>query len=521
MQKAVIYARYSSSAQNEQSIEGQLRECYAYAAKNEYTVVHEYIDRAISGKTDERADFQQMISDSTSHGFDAVIVYKTDRFSRNRYDSAVYKAQLKKNGVRVLYAKEPVPDGIEGILLESLLEGMAEYYSAELSQKLRRGMHESALKCQALGGNGALGYFVGEDKKFHVDEATAPIVRKIFEMYADGNSCKDICDALNALGIKTSRGGAYNKNSLRTILKNEKYIGVYQVKEIRIEGGVPAIVDRELFDKVQKMMANNSSHPQHHRAKINYPLSGKLFCGHCNSPIIGVCGTGKSKERHYYYKCTGRKEGNCKKQIVTKEWLEKTVCDETVKNVLRDDMLDVIAERCASISQKESKENTEVDALKKHVTEIKKSIDGVMNAIEMGVVTRTTKARLQELESQLDNAEYELAQAKKKAPILLKHEIKYMLSCFCRKTTDNLDAYNEDIINTFVHKVFLYDDRMAVVYNLSKGDGEFMTSWLYFDDPNGGKRAPSGSSVACSSPPNVYWTNTYFFSGGFAVKVSL
>ncbi len=503
MQKAVIYARYSSNAQNEQSIEGQLRECYAYAAKNEYTVVHEYIDRAISGKTDERADFQRMISDSASHGFDAVIVYKTDRFSRNRYDSAVYKAQLKKNGVRVLYAKEPVPDGIEGILLESLLEGMAEYYSAELSQKLRRGIHESALKCQALGGNIALGYFVGEDKKFHIDEATAPIVRKIFEMYAAGNSCADICDALNALGVKTSRGAVFNKNSLRTILKNEKYIGVYQVKEVRIEGGVPAIVDRELFDKVQKMMASNSRHPQHHKAKVDYLLSGKLYCGHCNSPIVGVCGTGRHKERHYYYKCTGRLSGICKKEIVAKEWLEKTVCAETVKNILREDMLDVIAERCASISQKESKENSEVEVLKKRIAEINKSIDGIMNAIEQGVVTRTTKTRLQELEAQLDNTEYELSQAKKRAPILLKHEIKYLLSRFCRKTADNLDAYNEDIINTFIHKVFLYDDKMAVVYNLSKGDGEFMTSWLYFDDPDGNKKENSGSSVACSSPPKI------------------
>ena len=162
--KTVIYARYSSERQNEQSIEGQLRECYAYAKAHGLTVVKEYIDRAISGKAAEnREAFQQMISDSDRKAFDAVLVYRTDRFARNRYDSAIYKSRLKRNGVTVLYAKEHIPDGPEGILFESLLEGMAEYYSAELSQKLRRGMRESALKCHATGGNCALGYRIGTD----------------------------------------------------------------------------------------------------------------------------------------------------------------------------------------------------------------------------------------------------------------------------------------------------------------------------------------------------------------------
>ncbi len=184
--QAYIYARYSSERQNEQSIEGQLRECRDYAESCGIDIVGEYVDRAISGKTDDRPDFQRMIADCARREVEAVIVYKTDRFSRNRYDSAVYKAQLKKCGVRVLYAKEPIPDGIEGILLESLLEGMAEYYSAELSQKLRRGIYDSALKCQVTGGNIALGYKIGEDKKFHIDEDGAAIVRKIFDLYADG-----------------------------------------------------------------------------------------------------------------------------------------------------------------------------------------------------------------------------------------------------------------------------------------------------------------------------------------------
>jgi len=219
--KAVIYARYSCDRQNEQSIEGQLHECYAYAEKHDLTVVKEYIDRALSGRSAEhRTAFQQMIRDSEKKGFDFVIVYKTDRFARNRYDSAIYKTKLKKNDVRVLYAKESIPDGPEGIILESLLEGMAEYYSAELSQKIKRGIHEIALKHKAYGGNRPFGYRIDSDKNFVIDEKEAEIVRKIFTDFADGKQAKEIATELNEKGIKNARGTSWNKNNFFQIFHN-------------------------------------------------------------------------------------------------------------------------------------------------------------------------------------------------------------------------------------------------------------------------------------------------------------
>ena len=155
---AVIYARFSSHNQTEQSIEGQLKTCYEFAQKNGYTIVGEYIDRAISGTTDNRPDFLRMIEDSAKKGFQYVLVYQLDRFARNRYDSATYKAKLKKNGVRVLSARENITDDASGILVEGLLESMAEYYSAELAQKIRRGMAINAEKCLANGSNPGLGF---------------------------------------------------------------------------------------------------------------------------------------------------------------------------------------------------------------------------------------------------------------------------------------------------------------------------------------------------------------------------
>lgn len=153
----VIYARFSSHSQTEQSIEGQLKVCYEYAAQHNYTVIGEYIDRAISGKTDERPQFQQMISDSSKRLFEGVLVYQIDRFARNRYDSAIYKKRLQKNGVRVFSAKENIADDPSGILIESVLEGMAEYYSAELAVKIKRGMDLNGEKCLVTGGSTPLG----------------------------------------------------------------------------------------------------------------------------------------------------------------------------------------------------------------------------------------------------------------------------------------------------------------------------------------------------------------------------
>ncbi len=174
----VIYARFSSANQNEQSIEGQLKVCYEYAQRNGYTVIGEYIDRAISGTTDNRPQFLKMIEDSKERRFQGVLVYQLDRFARDRYVSADYKHKLKKNGVRVLSARENISDDASGILMEAVLEGMAEYFSRELAQKVKRGMRLTAEKCLSTGNHTALGYKVNSDKTFSIDDTTAAIVKK-------------------------------------------------------------------------------------------------------------------------------------------------------------------------------------------------------------------------------------------------------------------------------------------------------------------------------------------------------
>lgn len=315
---AVIYARFSSSGQREESIEGQFRECREYAERLSLKVIGEYADHALTGTNDKRPDFQRMIRDSSKGQFQVLIVWKSDRFARNRYDSAIYKARLKQNGVRVLYAKESIPDGPEGIILESVMEGYAEYYSANLSQNVKRGMYDSARKLGWLGQK-TYGLRPDHDGRYEQDPATAPIVKRIFEEYASGKPAVDIYKGLNEDGYRTINGNLWNKNSLRGILKNQKYCGVYQYADIRVEDGIPAIVSKELFEQVQKMIAKHHEKPAAKKVDGGFLLTGKLFCGHCGELMTGDGGTSKTGKVYQYYTCNNRRLKKCDKKRASKQ----------------------------------------------------------------------------------------------------------------------------------------------------------------------------------------------------------
>ena len=252
---AVIYARYSSDNQREESIEGQIRECTAYAEKNDITIVKHYIDRAISAKTDNRPQFQQMIKDSDKKLFDIVLVWKLDRFARNRYDSARYKTQLKRNGVKLMSATEIISEGPEGIILESVLEGYAEYYSADLAEKVVRGQTENILKGRCNGGRGTFGYTLDSERKFHIDPLASPFVLESFTKYRDGLTMKEIRDWLNENGIKNPVGGEFTYNSVEHMLKNRRYIGELKFRDVVVPNAIPPIIPLELFEDVQEKMS--------------------------------------------------------------------------------------------------------------------------------------------------------------------------------------------------------------------------------------------------------------------------
>jgi len=274
-----------------------------FAERNGINIVGSYIDRELSAKTDNRPEFQRIIKDSYKQLFGMIIVWKLDRFARNRYDSAHYKMLLKKNGVKVVSAKETIAEGSEGILLESLLEGMAEYYSAELSEKVLRGLKENALKCKVNGGQCAFGYKVIE-QKIYKDETTALIVEEIFTSYAEGKGIKQIVDMLNGRGVRTKYDRPMSINIVQYMLSNRKYIGEYKFRDVVVPNGAPAIVSEELFERVQESLRKNKKAPARHKAEDDYLLTTKLFCGKCGAYMIGESGTSRTMEVHRYYKCT-------------------------------------------------------------------------------------------------------------------------------------------------------------------------------------------------------------------------
>ena len=462
---AVIYARYSSDNQREESIEGQIRECTEYADRHGLTIISSYIDRAFSAKTDNRPEFQRMIKDSHKRLFDVVLVWKLDRFARSRTDSAVNKMILKKNGVHLISAKENISDGPEGIILEAVLEGVNEYYSAELSQKIVRGMTENALKCRYNGGGMPLGYIADENQYYQIDPATSPIVQEIFTRYADGETITKITESLNARGLRTSKGAAFNKNSLHSMLKNRRFIGEYQYRDIVTPGGIPAIITQELFDRVQSRMERNRKAPAMKKADVEYLLTTKLFCGHCGAFMVGESGASHTGAVYHYYKCANAKRKHCQKRTVRKEILERLVVEETKRLVFRDDVIDKIAD---SVIRIQAKENTILPLLKKQLKETEKGIENMLDAIQQGVLTTSTKQRLTALESQKNELEIKIAQELMEKPLLTKEQIVFWISQFKKGDIDNLQ-YRQSVIDVFVNAVYLYDDKMILTYNYKDG----------------------------------------------------
>ena len=502
--KGVIYARYSSDNQREESIEGQLRECKAFAERNDIQIVETYIDRALSARTDRRPDFQRMIKDSTSKKFEVIIVWKLDRFARDKYDSAHYKRILKNNGVKVVSATEVISDGAEGILLESILEGMAEYYSAELSEKVVRGLTENALKCKSNGGTLPIGYVIDSDHYFKIDPLTAPAVLDAFKHYADGCSMRQITDEMNMKGVRTSRGGKVSINSVTRMLHNRKYIGEYRYNGIVQPGGMPTIVPEDLFNRVQERMIANKKAPAKHKAEDEYILTTKLFCGKCHSYMTGDCGTSKNSQVHRYYKCVNVKNHRgCNKKTVKKEWIENLVIEQVKALIFNDDLIEKLADEVLEL---QGEENTALPLLKKQYDDTQKSIDNMLNAIQQGILTASTKERLESLERQKNELSVQIVREKMAKPLLSKDQIVFWFHRFRKLNTNKLD-HRRRLVDSFINAIFLYDDRMIITFNFKDS-----TKIISFADIE--KSGLCSDFTACTAPkhdnPNFFFSQNRF-----------
>lgn len=418
-------------------------------------IVANYIDRAMTGTNDNRPDFQRMIKDSAKREWDYVLVYKFDRFSRNKYETAIYKKALRDNGVKVISATEHIPDSPEGIIFESMLEGYAEYYSAELSQKVRRGMNETRLKGNYTGGHILYGY-KKQDKKLVIDEERAEVVRFIFEQYSIGVYVKNILLELDRRGV-TYKGKPFVRSTVYNILKNEKYAGIYHFNGQIIENMFPQIVPTDIFEKVRAKVQKN--HYGKHSVQVVYLLRNKLKCGYCGQSVNAECGTSQNGEKKYYYKCLGKKHHRCNKSVIRKDILEKLVLDKIVSELTRPQIMNAIVANLMQIQELQAKEASALNMILKEKRQTDTALNNLMAAIEQGIISNTTNKRLHELESKQEELERQILIEKSKLALQLSEDT-------VRKFyTDALKAEPKLLIDCLIKEIILYDDKIEIYFN--------------------------------------------------------
>ena len=478
MNNAVIYARYSSSGQREESIKGQLRECNAYAKRNGLQVIKEYTDSALSGTSDKRPAFQRMIEDAKKGGFSVVIVWKLDRFARNRYDAAMYRNELKKSGVRIVSAMENISESPEGIILEGLMESLAEYYSANLSENIKRGLYDSALERKMT--FRTFGYRRGPDGKYEIDPVSGPIVRRCFEEYADGKPMPAIIEDLNADGFRTAKGSEFKRNSLRAMLRNEKYKGVYRYRDIVDPNGIPAIVSPELFDKVQKELAIRSKSYTKRKTKTGatYLLTGKLYCGHCLSPMAGDSARSRHGTIYHWYSCPRNryKPKTCEKRRIPKDWIESEVLRILNTEILTDEFIQHAADAAVEY-EKHFDNDSELDGLRMELKQTENKIRNVSAAIATGVITKTLPEMLAELETQREQIENTIAKKSVGVSEFSREAVVAYLNEL--KALSHKNAYSQRfLINACIKSIYVFDTddpgalRLVINMNYFDNDAE-------------------------------------------------
>lgn len=523
---AVLYCRYSSTQQTENSIDGQLRECHRFADYHGYKIIGEYIDRAKSGTSvEQRDDFLRMISDAKKQQFAYIIVYRFDRFARNRYDSVVYKRQLAISGVRVISATEAVADGPDGAILEAMYEAMDESYSRRLSAITLRGIQEATRKgiwCSAI----PFGYRT-EDKRLTIDEKEAPAVREIYTQYAEGKTKSEIAKWLNNHGYRTRHGNQFTCNNFNTILSNPAYTGRAKCRDIEIE--VPAIIDKELYETVQKKLAQNAPLRGKKTDKHYFALTGKLYCGLCGCAMTSDLGTSQNGTVHAYYSCSRRKTahgvrgGKCKKKSERQDFLEWYIVRQTMSHVLTDTRIAEISERLEKLSR-EDQASTSIREIEARQKEINKELDDLTDKLiatnNQSIINRIN-TRADELTAELSALDADLSRFRLQVDhTLTAQQIAAYLRCL--RTGDPLDQdFRRRIIDTFVQRVYLFDDKILVYYNIKE------TAPITYDqalDDLDGLSAQLSSGSADSGSPNeslpehilfVYSNNTF----GVAIRI--
>lgn len=473
MLRGAKYGRYSCDRQNEQSIDGQFRVIDDYAAKNGIEIVATYIDKAMTGTNDNREGFQQMMKDSDKKEWDVVLVYKLDRFSRNKYEMAIHRKHLKDNGIKIISVMENIPDSPEGILLESLLEGMNQYYSEELSQKTKRGMNETRLKGNFIGGIINYGWSLypvySEENGKKVQTATkvainkeeASIVKEIFTEYANGKNPIDIARELSKRGV-LNRGKYFRADTIYHILRQEKYTGIYRINGCAYDKIYPPIVPIEVYN-IAKARIDANKYGSHPRTEHPYLLKGKIFCGHCGRRMTSFAGTSKSGKVSRYYKCP--KSEPCPQQrTVKKEVLEQAITKAFEKMLATEGNFNLLVNKILETFNSNLYDTSALRLAEKELQRVESSLINLITAVENGFFSESTNARLKELENRKTELKEIIAseRGKEVKPLSQKQVVDYLSYAITQPA--------QNLIDLLVRKVLIKDDIVDVYLKYKNDD---------------------------------------------------
>lgn len=462
---AVIYARYSSHNQKDISIEQQVEKDRAKADDLGIEVTGVYADRAISGRSDKRPEFQRLMRDARKGMFRYVIAWKSSRIGRNMLEAMVNESKLLELNVRIIYVEEDFDDTAAGRFAARSMMNVNQFYSENMAEDIKRGLASNASRCK-VNGKVPLGYKADEDQCYQIDEENAAVVREIFEKVADQVPYVEIANSLNARGITTAMGRPWGRTSFASILTNERYRGIYIYDDTRIEGGIPRIVSDELFYSAQNAMKVKTNLTGRKRKNMDYLLTGKAYCGECGAPMTGVSGTGRNGS-HYYYSCTKRRnEGNCTKKHIPKEEAELKVATAIRMYVMQPQVIEWIADKVDAF-QKSDANNPELALLNEQLKDVNRSLTNVMKAIEEGIITTTTKARLKELEGEQGRLIARITLEKANQFTATREQVIAWLESY--KDGDiKAPEFQADLFNTFLVAAYFYDDdgKIKLVFSI-------------------------------------------------------
>jgi site-specific DNA recombinase len=490
MTRAAIYARYSSDNQREESIDAQIRAIKEYCRKKDFEIVKIYTDEAASATTDERPSFLNMVKDSSLQLFDVLIVHKLDRFARNRYDSAFYKRQLKLNHVRVLSVLENLDDSPESIILESVLEGMAEYFSVNLARETMKGLKENALKGKHNGGTPPLGYdYI--DEKYVVNNTEAVAVKHIFKRYSENVGYKTIIQELKAMGCKTKRGNDFTQTSIHDMLKNEKYTGTYvfnrqseringkrnQHKKknddqiIKVPNIFPRLIDDSVFMKINDRMKNRANGAN--SAKEIYLLSGKIFCGKCGAAMIGHTSHNKGYKYCSYVCGTRYRTKNCDKKAINRDTIEQLAMYDLEDAIFNEKAIKQLLNKLVALfNASKTEDKNDLKMFEKKLKEIDKNIDNIVKAVAKGLYSPAMNKAMENLENEKTSLNNMINDIKiKHSPIFDEHLIEQYLyrDYEMFKNGDPIDL--KELVSKYVERITIYDDNFETEFKVVPSNG--------------------------------------------------